>query len=157
VNVAVPSTVAWKARPTMPLSGHSEWNLQETYDYQHSRDSLLPDVIARLNASQLGTVFLVDVGWFFVYTPFSLIADTVRHAYTGFPIADIGEWADTVDHSDVTIVYKSGTPVNKVVLDVYGDCAIFENAEYVTIDAPNCRGRSAQLKAAYEARNSEPV
>ncbi|HUR62283.1 MAG TPA: hypothetical protein VM286_07985 [Candidatus Thermoplasmatota archaeon] len=151
VQVVVPSSAAWKGEAVMPLSGDSEWNLAQAIAYQHTRDLALPAAVDHLDASQRQRLTLVDVDWFFVFTPFSQVASSVRYGFTGAS-TDLAEWSRAMEWSTAMVVKKGDTPLNHAIQDTYHDCQVYENAEYVIVDTPHCPPRRAQLEANYAAR-----
>lgn len=151
VQILVPSTVAWKGETVMPLSGTAESNLVQTLHYQNGRGQALPQAIDHLTATQRQQLTLVDVDWFYVYTPFSQVAGFVHYGFTGTS-TDVDEWGRALAASTALVVQKAETPLNHAIRDTYHDCQAYENPDYVIIDLPRCTPRIDQLAVNYAAR-----
>jgi hypothetical protein len=150
LQVVAPSDLAWKGRTTMPASGEAGMNLWETYAYQRSRDAELRGLLEHMGPGPYGELFLMDVGWFYLYHPFSSSARLVRFAYSDRVdtfAQDPRAIAYFVEQAEATIVWRTDRPLSLALLEVYEDCQAYENASYVVLRAQPCVGRGDQFDA----------
>lgn len=146
VQLYAPSDSELKGRVTNPLTGHREWNLQQAIDYHEVRDQDLVNMLAQLTPKDRAAVFLVDLGWFYQFYPFSEHGETVRYGYSAYHdwfMQEVRPWPIVVENmTQVTIIWKNDSTMGQALRNVYGECQRYENASYVIIDGPNCKGRS---------------
>jgi len=149
MQVAVPITAAWKGPPAHPITGLPDPSYLDAVRFVNARDRTVPDAFEAVRQRDHGTVFLVDLGWFFTLYPFAEMASTVRTGYSEWydgSEASADDWAHLVESfAASTLVHKETRPVNEALRSVYADCIVYENPDYVVIDGRGCTGRATDL------------
>jgi hypothetical protein len=148
-QILLPSTVAAKQSIGAPFSGQAPGSLWQTWDAEKDRDRHLEELLGAMGPPDWGTVFLVDLGWYFKPYPFADKAGTAYFAYTDWPPHD--GWSEGIERtSNATIVskYPPVRPFNEAIRSTYADCIAFENAGYALIRGHACSGRARQLHEA---------
>lgn len=156
LQIFAPASADLKSSVTAPISGQATWSLSETMGFEQRRNAHLEDLVDHLEPPDLGTVLLVDLGWFFIFYPFADRADQVRFAYTDWwpkSRSDVQRWGTVVEaDANATILglYPPIRPLNEAIRNVYADCTAYTNAEYVVLRGQSCNGRLDQLVSEYE-------
>lgn len=150
VQAIVPGDVAAKQEALHPQVDIIELSYEETLREERARDHALWDVLAQADATDLQNVLAVDVAWFFSVWPLSEKADFVATAWTEGAAPDWVWQVAVEDIANMTLLRRSPTPLSLALQEVYADCIGAQNAEYVLLRGQGCKGRSEDLRAAYE-------
>lgn len=101
-------------------------------------------LVARLDATERQDLLLVDVGWYYVYWPFSDIAGRVRHAETA-NLEEPGSLDPEVRNASATVVHPEDSPSNREFRDRWRDCVAWRTDDYLVIHGRDCEpGSSSQ-------------
>lgn len=155
LGAVVPSTVNAKSVLT-PASQDRGPSIQQAMDYERSRDRTLADVMSHVQPADWESVFLLDVGWFFLWYPFGTSANVTRWAFTVFnpPPQELHRWVHVGENmTRITVLFKTDLPLNEAFRETYVDCTEFENADYLILRPSACPGRLHLLTDNYQAHS----
>jgi len=152
---AVPGSVALK-RTASPLAAQPSMAEAWTAARLENRD--LEDARRQMDPTRWQAFFLIDVPWYHVYEPFHYALHSREGRFTSTPgVADVTRWGAWIERSDVvTVVAKNDHPLNRLVRETYGDCALHENPTYFILAGAACAGRGAELQRRWDETAAPP-
>lgn len=150
-QIVAPDHDPLKASLVTPLSGVSQWSLEQALAFERVRDDDFQAVVDALRPDDRRLLTL-DVDWSFSAHPLSGHASVL---YTHDGAAQVGWRIDTApladgieNRTDAVVLHKVPNPVNEAVRAVYADCIVLENEGYALLRGAPCPGRAEALRAA---------
>jgi hypothetical protein len=161
--VAADVAIAENARsklPFHPLEGERE-RYRSTVELLDpgTQDHALDDVVGFVRARQPASLFLVDVGWYYIYYPFASLAPDLTFGITDGPqgallttlegqryIWELPTWTEYADRwranaetpGTLTVVAKTGDPLNVALREWYAACTLQDTPDYVVFEGSKC-------------------